>query len=118
KVTCLMVAGALSVALGFLWGLQFPVIKKIWTSSYVLVAGGYSALLLGAFHQLIEVWGWQKWTQPLVWVGANSITIYLANNIIGFRSLAKRFVGGDVSSALDRTFGVGAGDLLLAMVTV
>jgi predicted acyltransferase len=49
KVVYLAAAGVIGVALGWLWGLQFPVIKKIWTSSYVLVAGGYSALLLAFF---------------------------------------------------------------------
>ena len=43
KVLWLAVLGTAGVLLGFLWGQQFPVIKKIWTSSYVLVAGGYSA---------------------------------------------------------------------------
>lgn len=118
KVIILLSAGALSVALGFLWGLQFPVIKKIWTSSYVLVAGGYSAILLGLFHQIIEVWKIQGWIQPFLWVGSNSITIYLANNIIGFGKLAERFVGGDVSAFMDRTFRPGAGPLLTAVVAV
>ncbi|MBL9169250.1 MAG: DUF5009 domain-containing protein [Verrucomicrobiales bacterium] len=118
KVIILMGAGAVSVALGFLWGLQFPVIKKIWTSSFVLVAGGYSALLLGLFHQVIEVWKIQGWVLPFVWVGSNSITIYLANNLIGFGKLAERFVGGDVSAFMDRTFRPGAGALLSAIVAV
>ena len=47
--------------IGWLWGIQFPVIKKIWTSSYVLVAGGYSAMLLGAFYLVVDVWKFQKW---------------------------------------------------------
>src|SRR6266566_1629002 len=55
KVMFFLGAGVASVLAGFLWGLHFPVIKKIWTSSYVLVAGGYSLLLLGAFHQLVEI---------------------------------------------------------------
>jgi len=118
KVIILMGAGAVSVVLGFLWGLQFPVIKKIWTSSFVLVAGGYSALLLGLFHQVIEVWKIQGWVLPFVWVGSNSITIYLANNLIGFGKLAERFVGGDVSAFMDRTFRPGAGALLTAIVAV
>lgn len=32
------------VALGWLWHLEFRVIKAIWTSSYVLVTGGDSAV--------------------------------------------------------------------------
>ena len=118
KVSYLLIAGATSVAVGFLWGTQFPVIKKIWTSSYVLVAGGYSAMLLGAFHQIIEVWGFQKWAQPFVWVGANALTIYLANNIIGFRDVASRFAGGSIQKFLNTSVTPGAGDLLLAAVAV
>lgn len=45
KTLWLLGAGAGGAALGWLWGIEMPVIKKIWTSSYVLVAGGYSALL-------------------------------------------------------------------------
>jgi len=116
KVFYLFGAGVASLLVGFLWGLQFPVIKKIWTSSYVLVAGGFSALLLGAFHQIVEIWKYQKWCQPFVWIGMNSITIYLANNIIGFRKLAARFVGGDVKDFLDAHVTAGFGDLMLSLV--
>ncbi|MGO8720171.1 MAG: acyltransferase family protein, partial [Acidobacteriaceae bacterium] len=56
KVIYLLSFGVVSIALGWLWGLQFPVIKKLWTSSYVLVAGGYSAILLAAFYQIVDVW--------------------------------------------------------------
>ena len=83
KVIYLLSFGVVGVALGLLWGLQFPVIKKIWTSSYVLVAGGYSAILLGAFYQIVDVWKWQRWCQPFVWMGMNSITLYMTDNILG-----------------------------------
>ena len=108
-------AGVMGVALGFLWGLQFPVVKKIWTSSYVLVAGGYSALLLGMFYLIVDVWKYQNWCQPFVWIGMNSITVYLANNIIGFRRLALRFAGGDVKNFLDAIVTKGFGDLIAGL---
>jgi predicted acyltransferase len=113
KVACLVGAGVASVALGWLWGLQFPVIKKLWTSSYVLVAGGYSALLLALFYQVVDVWKWQRWAQPFVWVGMNPITIYLAENLIDFGKIAKRFAGGD----LNHYFGA-CGDLVVAIVSL
>ena len=47
KVVCLLAAGMMVAALGWAWSAQFPLIKKIWTSSFVLVTGGYSAVLLG-----------------------------------------------------------------------
>ena len=97
KVVYLAGAGVAGVALGWLWGLQFPVIKKIWTSSFVLVAGGYSALLMALFYQVVEIWKYQRWAQPLVWIGMNAITIYMAVNLIDFGEIARRFVGGDLN---------------------
>lgn len=100
KVLLLAGAGAVSVALGFLWGLQFPVIKKIWTSSYVLVAGGYSALMLAAFYQIIEIWKFRSWAVPFVWIGMNPITIYMAHNLLDFQAIAQRLAGGPVADVL------------------
>jgi predicted acyltransferase len=102
-------AGALLVALGYLWGLQFPVIKAIWTSSFVLVAGGYSMMLLGAMHQVVDVWQWRAWATAFVWIGANAITLYFLNNVVSFERFATRFVGGDVGSWLDRALTPGTG---------
>jgi len=100
KVLWLIGGAALMTIVGFVWGLQFPVIKKIWTSSYVLVAGGFSAMLLGAFHYAIDVRGHQRWATPFVWIGANAITIYFAENIFNWEKLAGRLAGGDVKNFL------------------
>jgi predicted acyltransferase len=118
KLLWLFGAGSACVALGWLWGLQFPVIKKIWTSSYVLVAGGYSAILLGAFYLVVDVWKYQKWCQPFVWMGMNAITIYLVKNFLGgtFNRLSARLVGGDVKLWLDEHIAIGFGDLMVAVV--
>ena len=115
KLSHLVAFGVGSVLLGFLWGMQFPVVKKIWTSSFVLVAGGFSAILLAGFYLVVDVWKHQKWCQPFVWIGMNSITVYLANNVIGFRRLAERFAGGDVKAFLDSHVAKGIGDLVLAL---
>ncbi len=119
KVAWLLAAGALGVLLGLLWGLQFPVIKRIWTSSYVLVAGGYSAAVLGGFYLVVDVWGKRAWCQPFVWMGTNAITVYLVENILGgFNSIAARLVGGDVQQFADRHIAKGCGDLLIAAVGI
>jgi predicted acyltransferase len=117
KVALLLAFGVAGAALGWLWGLQFPVIKKIWTSSYVLVAGGYSAILLGLFYLIVDVWKRQAWCQPFVWIGMNSITIYVTKNIIGdFRSLARRLVGGDIKVFFDDHVTMGFGDMMISIV--
>ncbi len=111
KIAYLLGAGVLALILGYAWGLQFPIIKKIWTSSYVLVAGGYSFLLLSIFYTVIDVWKLQRWASPFVWIGMNAITLYMAENMIDFEELAQRLVGGDVQKLAGNTVG----PLLLAL---
>jgi predicted acyltransferase len=121
KVFWLLGAGAASAALGWIWGIEFPVIKKIWTSSYVLVAGGYSAMLLGAFYWMVDVKKWRKWCQPFVWIGMNPITLYLASNFmggLGFEKLARRLAGGTVKHFFDIHLAAGFGDLIIAAIAV
>lgn len=105
----LVVMGVALLAGGYAWSLQFPIIKAIWTSSFVLVAAGYSAILLGAMHQVIDVWGFNRWPTIFVWLGANALTLYFINNIASFERFASRFVGGDVSALLDAVVTPGTG---------
>ncbi len=121
KVAWLLGAGAAGVALGFLWGLEFPVIKKISTSSYVLVAGGYSALLLGVFYWIVDVKQWRTWCQPFVWIGMNPITLYLTSNFLGglgYHKLATRLAGGPVKSFFDTHIAHGCGELIISAIGV
>lgn len=99
KCLYLAAAGVAMVALGYLWGHQFPIIKRLWTSTYVLVAGGYSCLLLSGFYFVIDVCGLSRWAVPFLWIGTNPLTIYLADNIVNPRKLADRLVGGEVAKA-------------------
>lgn len=113
----LTVAGLALLATGHLWGLAFPIIKNLWTSSYVCVAGGWSCLLVALFHGLIDVKGWSGWARPFTWIGMNSIAVYLASNLADFGKLAKRLTGGEVSVFLDGLHPGTAG-LVTAFVSV
>ena len=112
----LIVAGAILLAAGWLWSGSFPVIKKLWTSSYVLIAAGWSAILLGIFYYVIEVLGWRRGFAPFVWIGMNAITIYLLASLINFNQLAHRLVGGEIKDSLSIGVHPGTGDLLIALV--
>jgi predicted acyltransferase len=121
KVGWLLGAGAASAILGLVWGLEMPVIKKIWTSSFVLLAGGYSAMLLGAFYWIVDIKQWRAWCQPFVWIGMNPLTLYLVSNFLGglgYEKLARRLVGGPVKSFLDTHVAAGFGDLAIATTAV
>jgi predicted acyltransferase len=94
KVAGLIAAGVLAIAAGYAWSPWFPVIKKIWTSSYVLVAGGWSLLLLALFYWTVELCGWRRWAYFFVVIGLNPITIYLGQKIVDFEGIAAFFAGG------------------------
>ena len=113
KTVFLLTAGFLLMGLGYLWGLSFPVVKKLWTSSFVLVAGGFSLMLLGVFHQVVDVWERNLWCRPFIWIGSNALTIYFASQILGFRKLAEHFVGGPIRSHLG-----SFGEVLVAVVAI
>lgn len=118
KCAGLALAGVIAVAAGSLWGLQFPVVKKLWTSSFVLVAGGWSLLLLAAFYYVIDIRGRSRWCQAFVWIGMNPITLYLATGLVSFRGVGQRVAGGDVKQFFDTTFGAGGGELIGGLVAV
>jgi predicted acyltransferase len=94
KVKLLFIVGIAMVAAGWLWGLQLPVIKKIWTGSMVLVSSGYCFLLMGVFYYLIDYKGYRKNITWLKVYGMNSITAYMLANIINFRCIGDSlFIG-------------------------
>lgn len=93
KAAYLFAAGLVFVVLGYAWGFQFPVIKKIWTSSFVFVATGYSCMLLSLFFWVIDIQKWRGWATPFVWIGTNSLAIYMARAIIPFPKVAERLAG-------------------------
>lgn len=88
-------AALVSLLLGWAWGLFFPVIKNLWTSSFVLYAGGWSLLFLGVFYLVIDVWRFRKWAFFFVVIGMNPVTIYLVQyRIIQFNVVRDAFLGG------------------------
>jgi len=114
KAICLAAGGLGCICAGLLWGVEFPVIKKIWTSSFVLVAGGWSLLLLAAFYYVIDVRGWTRWAQPFIWIGTNALAIYLLCRLVDFKLMSARLFGGEIARALDRLWPGLAGVWLAA----
>lgn len=83
KVFGLLAAGFTLVLLGLLWNQSFPINKRLWTSSYVLLAGGLSILLLAAFYYAVEIRQIRgRWTYPLLVFGTNAITAYVFSELL------------------------------------
>lgn len=115
KVVWLLAGGAAALLLGLLWSLQFPIVKKLWTSSFCLVTSGLSALLLGLFYLVVDVRKWDAWCAPFLWIGMNSITIYMVAEIVRFERIAGRIVGGDVKAFFNQHVATGVGALVQAL---
>jgi predicted acyltransferase len=93
KVFMLIAAGAACVLLGLAWNRVFPIIKLMWTSSFVLAGGGYGFLMLALFYWIIEVKGYRRWAFIFTVIGMNSIAVYLAIMLFNFREIGNIFVG-------------------------
>ena len=91
----LLIAGLSGIAIGLTVSPWLPLIKRIWTPSFAVFAGGCTTLMLLCFYWGIEVMGWRRWAFPLVVVGMNSIAAYVLGNIFGgwFRSLSNAWIG-------------------------
>ncbi|HXX22086.1 MAG TPA: DUF5009 domain-containing protein [Terriglobia bacterium] len=93
KLYRLLIMGAGSLLGGLVWSLAFPVIKLMWTSSYVLISGGLSFMVLALFYWIIDVLGFKKWAFGFVVIGMNSIAVYVATEVFDFRNVGNTFVG-------------------------
>ena len=79
-----LVTGLACLAIGYAAG-HFgvcPVVKRLWTPSWVLYSGGWCFLILAATHLICDAGGFQRWAFPLVVIGANSIFIYSIHDLM------------------------------------
>ena len=82
RIAWLFAAGNGLVVAGLIADLFFPINKSLWTSSYVLYAGGWAMVGLALCYWLIDVQGYRKWTTPVVAFGVNAITVFFLSGII------------------------------------
>jgi len=94
KTISLGLTGILMIIASLLLNIVIPINKALWSPSYVLVTGGISLILMTLFYWIIDVKGFNNWTFPLIVIGLNSITIYMAQSIIGFWNTNEFFFGG------------------------
>lgn len=84
KLRTLILAGLGLVAIGYALDAAVPIIKRIATSSFVLVSGGWTLLTLVVFYWVIEVKkAGSMWSEIFIVVGTNSLFIYLFAHVGG-----------------------------------
>lgn len=94
RLSQLSLIGVALIVTGKLWGLVFPIIHHLWTSTMVLFACGISYLLLALFYYIIDIKGYKKWSFPFVVIGMNALAVYVATKIFDFKLIARVIVGG------------------------
>ncbi|QQD11967.1 acyltransferase family protein [Sphingobacterium sp. UDSM-2020] len=90
----LVLTGVVCLAIGLLWSLQMPIIKRIWTSSMTLFSGGICFLMMAVFYYIIDL---KKVLKPFQWLkiyGMNSIVAYFLGEMINFRSVVHSLTYG------------------------
>ncbi len=89
KAAGLAAGAVVCLAGGFFWNIWLPINKKMWTSSYVLAAAGWSLVAFAIIYWAVEVLGWGKAGagKALAWpwmvFGSNAIAAYMVSELLG-----------------------------------
>ncbi len=84
----LFIIGLAGLLLGLILGIWHPIVKKIWTSSFVLASSGVCFILLAMFYWVVDVKGISNWSFPLKVIGMNAITAYVISHVLDFPKMA------------------------------
>jgi predicted acyltransferase len=96
KFRMYIVSGISLIILAKIWDLWHPIIKKIWTGSFVLFSGGICILLLALFFLIIDIWKYQTGLRWMIVIGSNAIFAYIAWHLFSssFMGMADVFLIG------------------------
>jgi len=94
KALFLFLTGITLVAAGQILNIWFPIIKRLWSVSFIFHSSGLSFLLFTVFYWIIDVKGYQGWAFWFKVIGMNSIAVYMAVHLISFDSIAHNVLFG------------------------
>lgn len=96
--------GLLALDLAFVFLLGCPIVKALWTTSFVLSAAAYSTAMLALFYWIVDVRGWRTWTFYFKVIGMNSILVYVMMRL-GILGLLGRFASGGLAAQAGSPWG-------------
>jgi predicted acyltransferase len=93
KLIGLLWSGVLCIAVGWVWGLVFPLNKFLWTSSYAVYTAGFALIFLSFWYWLVDLHKFGGiWVQPAIWLGMNPLLAYCGSQIL-FIALHTLYIG-------------------------
>lgn len=90
----MLAAGFLLFCAALMLDNVYPMIKNMWTGTFVLAAAGISLMLLSLFHLAIDIWNGGKWSFPLRVIGLNALAAYLIHSLANAEELNERIFSG------------------------
>lgn len=85
RLLFLVLLGVGCLVAGWIWSYSHPLNRRLWTSSMILWAGGWSFLLLALSHAVIDVAGVRRWAYPFFVIGANALLAYVLDPVLDWR---------------------------------
>ncbi|MEI8271768.1 MAG: DUF5009 domain-containing protein [Paludibacter sp.] len=82
RIQKIFISGTIILFLGFLLQYGFPINKKIWSSSFVLVTCGLGSLLFSLLIWIIDIKGNKRWSVFFESFGVNPLIIYALAGIL------------------------------------
>ncbi len=80
----ILLVGSLFIFIALCWNMIFPINKKLWTSSFVLLTTGLDLIILSALIYITEIKNWNqyKWPNFFLIFGKNPLFIYLLSELL------------------------------------
>lgn len=82
KYKYFVIIGIVALLIGYLWDTVFPLNKALWTSSFVLVTGGWATLIYALIYYLADILEINAWGKPAIIFGSNAITVYFMSSFV------------------------------------
>ena len=112
KILVMASIGIIAIIIGYSMNPFIPIIKRICTSSFVIVSGGYCLVAMAFSYWLIDVMNFRRFALFFAIVGMNPIFIYLFSNLGGKHLLERMAI-----PFTSRLFSWG-GNIVINMVTI
>ncbi len=96
----LLMFGLAALVIGLVWNSFFPINKKLWTSSFVMVSTGWGLISLAACYDLVDVRKYRRWFKPFEIMGLNAIFIYVASIVFIKLLMVNEIGSGDRAKSI------------------
>lgn len=82
RVSWIFLIGFTALLLGEIWSWGFPLNKNLWSSSFVLWAGGLASMFFASCILIVDILGYKRWTKLGLVYGANAIVSYALSGML------------------------------------